>query len=191
MYQSAERGPGFIGYQAWDTSIRSAALKLSAVIQEYSSSVPSYPNQCILYWSLHQNLWSIFEPRILDISKWSSSPVSISTGPSGGWARFGIVFGAIDLSWETWKTGWIVQYLEGSRSVYVTVMECWTASIGDGLGQGQRKQRWEERGSTLTEIAVMIWSQRQVKYIKDIKELLLLTWSQRQGVKMRDQVWTT
>ena len=146
MYQSAERGPGFIGYQAWDTSIRSAALKLSAVIQEYSSSVPSYPNQCILYWSLHQNLWSIFEPRILDISKWSSSPVSISTGPSGGWARFGIVFGAIDLSWETWKTGWIVQYLEGSQSIYTT---------GDGVCHKVLRdsiyQRWTGRVVTKTE----------------------------------------
>ena len=38
----------------------------------------------------------------------------------------------------------------------IVVTKCWTASIRDGLGQGQREQRREEQGSTLTEIAVMI-----------------------------------
>jgi hypothetical protein len=42
---------------------------------------------------------------------------SISIGGGRGWVWFGIVFGVVGSSWETWKTGWIAQRWSGSCRV--------------------------------------------------------------------------
>jgi hypothetical protein len=83
--------------------------------QECSSSVPSYPAQQTKYSNLHFCRLSILESRMAAIS-YSISP-SISIGGGGGWVRFGIVFGVVGSSWETWKTGWIVRRWSGSCRV--------------------------------------------------------------------------
>ena len=57
---------------------------------------------------------STLESMISDISYLGS--LSISTGSGGDWIRFGIVFGVMGLSIETWKTGWTARMLSGTPS---------------------------------------------------------------------------
>ena len=47
---------------------------------------------------------------------YSGSPSTL-TGGGGDCDRFGIVFGVVGSSWETWNTGWTARIESGRRMV--------------------------------------------------------------------------
>src|SRR5882724_5074526 len=93
-----------------------ACLSSEARIQEFSSSVPSYPVQWTRYNRLQARCrLSILESRISEILNSGSSSTTIGGG--GGLMRSGIRFGVADSNIEMWKTGCTARRLSRSWRV--------------------------------------------------------------------------
>ena len=81
--QDNGRGLGLAGYAMWKLDTKSVAwVSLDMGIHSDSSPVSSYPNQIILYRSLHACQWLILESTIWEISYLGSLSIITGAGAS-------------------------------------------------------------------------------------------------------------
>ena len=114
--QDNGRGLGLAGYAMWKLDTKSVAwVSLDMGIHSDSSPVSSYPNQIILYRSLHACQQSILESTIREIL-YSGSP-SIMTKAGAGCILLEKVLNVAGSSMDTWKTEWTEHMDPGRRRV--------------------------------------------------------------------------